>query len=388
MADPVAPRPDTPHGGAPAGPDPHVLTEARTADRARIDLECDECGAPLAWSPEDFALSCAHCGTRREVLARDALILERPLDGASLADAETGYGLDLRVLACETCGARTALEGHTVADHCPFCGSPQLLDQGAHRNRVRPESVVPLHVGRAKVEEAFRTWVRSRWFRPNALARQREFAALGVYVPAWTFDARAYSRWTAQSGTYYWETEYVSVRVGNRTERQARQVRKVRWRPAAGDRHDVFDDLLVLASKAIDTELAEKLGPFERGALVPYRPEYLAGWRAEEYQVDLDEGWRRGRGEMESIQRSRCAGDVPGDTHRALRVETHLDDVRWKLVLLPLWSLSYRFGGKHYAVLVHGVTGRIVGRAPLSWVKVLLLVLAIGAVVAAIAAAR
>ncbi len=362
-----------------------ALVHARAAERARVDLDCDVCGAPLRWAPESRALACDHCGARREVLARDALIVERPLSAEAIAEASTGFGLELRVLACANCGARTALEGAATADHCPFCGSARVLAQAAHRNPIRPESLVPLEVCRDQVAAHFRRWVASRWFRPNALKRQKDFDAVGVYVPAWTFDARAHSRWTAQSGTYYWETEHVTVTVNGRPQRQARQVQKVRWRPADGERRDVFDDELVLASRGVDGGLAQRLGAYNKAGLVPYRPEYLAGWRAEEYQVDLDAGWALARDRMEATQRGRCAGDVPGDTHRALRVETTLTDVRWKLVLLPLWSLTYTFGGKSFAVLVHGQTGRVVGRAPISWVKVLLAVLAVGAVIGLVA---
>ncbi len=354
--------------------------------RARVDLDCDECGAPLRWAPESRALACDHCGARRAILARDTLIVERPLEREAIEAASTGFGLDLRVLGCETCGARTALEGRAVSDRCPFCGSARVLDQGALRNRIRPESLFPLEVSREKVEGAFRSWVASRWFRPNALARTREFAAVGVYVPAWTFDAAAHSRWTAQSGTYYWDTETVTVIVDGKPRRETRQVRKVRWTPAAGERRDVFDDVQVLASRGVDADLAARLGRFDGQGLVPYQPEYLAGWRAEEYQLDLEDGWKLAREEMEATQRSRCAADVPGDTQRALRVETALSGVRWKHVLLPLWSLTYEFRGKPYAVLVHGQTGKIVGRAPLSWVKILLLVLAVALVIAAVAA--
>lgn len=366
-------------------PGPEAEVAAARSSGARVDLDCDACGAPLRWAPEARALACDHCGARREVLARDALVVERPLERAAVEAAATGYGLELRVVACETCGARTALEGRAVADRCPFCGSARVLDQGALRNRIRPESLYPLEVSRERVDEAFRKWVTSRWFRPNALAKQRDFAAVGVYVPAWTFDAAAHSRWTAQSGTYYWDTELVTVIVDGKPRQERRQVRKVRWTPAAGERRDTFDDELVLASKGVDAALAAKLGRFEGRGLVPYRPEYLAGWRAEEYQVDLEEGWKIARDAMEGAQRARCAGDVPGDTHRALRVETTLSDVRWKHVLLPLWSLTYEFRGRPYAVLVHGQSGRIVGRAPISWAKVLLLVLAVAALVALVA---
>ena len=84
-------------------------------------------------------------------------------------------------------------------------------------------------------------------------------------------------------------------------------------------------------------------------------------------------------------QRQRCAGDVPGDTQRNLRVQNRIFDVRWKHVLLPIWSVQYAFKGETYTVLVHGQTGRVVGQAPLSWVKIVGVVLAVLAAAALVA---
>ena len=126
---------------------------------------------------------------------------------------------------------------------------------------------------------------------------------------------------------------------------------------------------------------------FDTRALVPYRPEYLAGWRAEEYQIDLAQAWGSARERIAQTQQSRCSGDVPGDTQRSLRVENQVRDVRWKHILLPIWSLSYHHGGKPYTVLVHGQTGRVEGHAPLSWLKVLLFAAAVAVALTFIAAA-
>jgi hypothetical protein len=156
--------------------------------------------------------------------------------------------------------------------------------------------------------------------------------------------------------------------------------------PAWGQRDDAYDDLLVLASGGQPAGLVRKLGEFDTSALVPYRPEYLAGWRAEEYRLDLDGAWEEGAAMVVGSQRRRCAGDVPGDTQRNLRVQNRIFDVRWKHVLLPIWSVQYAFKGETYTVLVHGQTGRVVGKAPLSWVKVVGLVLAVLAGAALIAA--
>jgi len=271
----------------------------------------------------------------------------------------------------------------TTSKSCVFCGSASVLEQTANRNALRPESLIPLDVGRAAVEKEFRAWLARLWFRPTALQSQREFAAVGVYVPFWTFDASVHSDWSADSGTYYYVTEPTVVIVNGRPSVRMRQVQKVRWEPAWGARDDVYDDLLVNASKGLPEKLALELGSFDTKALVPYRPEYLAGWRAEEYAVDLEAGFAGALRTIEARQAERCGGDVPGDTHRDLRVQNRLADVRWKHVLLPVWSLTYRFQGRGYGVLVHGQTGKVVGEAPYSWIKILLLAFAIGIVVLA-----
>jgi hypothetical protein len=53
------------------------------------------------------------------------------------------------------------------------------------------------------------------------------------------------------------------------------------------------------------------------------------------------------------------------------------DDLHWKHVLLPMWSLTYRFRDKAYPVLIHGQTGKVVGDAPYSWVKILVAVVGV-----------
>jgi hypothetical protein len=292
----------------------------------------------------------------------------------------------VRVARCTECGAQVAYDANATAEECCFCGSPQVLEQSANRNAIRPESLIPLDVGRATVEKEFRTWLAGLWFRPNALQSLRDFGAVGVYVPFWTFDARVHSDWSADAGFYYYVTEPTVVIVNGRPSVRMQQVRKVRWEPAWGARDDLYDDLLVHASKGLPEKLSAELGRFDTKALVPYRPEYLAGWRAEEYAVDLEAGFQVAQKSIEATQSERCGGDVPGDTHRDLRVQNRLSDVRWKHVLLPVWSLTYAFAGKDYAVLVHGQTGKVVGEAPYSWIKIVLLALGIAiGVLAAVA---
>ncbi len=340
---------------------------------------CENCGADMAWDPDADALACPYCDHQREVARGDEIILEHPLKAA--AEAAVGLGLEMRAQRCGTCGATVAFGDSATAERCVYCGSPEVLEQDQNRNAIRPESLVPLDVGRETVRENFRKWRDGLWFRPNALKKVSTKDAVGIYVPFWTFDCDVDSRWTAESGTYYWVTETYTTTENGKTVRKTRRVRKTRWRWTSGARRDRFDDILVCASAGIPPKLIRRLGDFDTRDLVPYKPEYLAGWLAEEYQVDLDQGWDEGAEIVRSTQYSRCGSDVPGDTHRSLSVENHIYDIHFKHILLPVWSATYVFRGKGYPVLVNGQTGRVTGEAPFSWVKITLFVLAILGVV-------
>ncbi len=370
----AAPPPDS--GSAQAeGRSAEELSAAENAARA-VQIRCPNCGATMVWDPAADALSCGYCGHHLAVPRLEGTILERTLEEAGTA--ARGFGIETRAARCTRCGAKTDFTGRDVSTSCAFCGAPTVLEESSYRNALRPESVIPLYVASAQVKESFVRWRKGLWFRPNDLKHARVGDARGLYVPAWTFDANVHSQWSADAGWYYTVMEPRPVLVNGKMSVRMVPVQKVRWQPALGERSDVYDDLMVHASKGLSPKLATQLGAYETQALVPYRPEYLSGWSAEEYAVDLESGWKDALGKMEARQQSRCSGDVPGDTQRNLRVRNTVRDVRWKLVLLPVWSLTYRHGGKDFAVLVHGTTGRIVGDAPYSWIKIALLVVAIG----------
>ena len=47
----------------------------------------------------------------------------------------------------------------------------------------------------------------------------------------------------------------------------------------------------------------------------------------------------------------------------------------YKHVLFPVWIASYRYKDKIYHFLVNGQTGEVQGEAPISWIKVALVVI-------------
>ena len=345
-------------------------------------FKCPQCSAPrMDYDPAAGGLKCPQCGHAQSVEAAQAAVVEHDLT-AALSDTgkARGYGREMKAITCKNCGATTQVDPTVASTTCPFCGSQQVLEQKPDPNIVQPESVIPFQFTSDEAYQKYKKWLGTGFFRPKDVLQKSGAAQIqGVYLPFWTFDAHAESRWTAESGDYYYETErYTDTENGKRVTK-TRQVRKVRWYPTFGSHSDDYDDVLVSGSTSGDQGMLRKIEPFETSKLLPYKPEYLSGWAAEAYRTPLADAWKGGQGLIRGQERDKCARRVPGDTHRNLNVHTRLTDTTFKHVLLPVFLANYRYNTKLYHFMVNGQTGEVQGQAPVDWVKV--------AIVAAIALA-
>ncbi len=346
----------------------------------------------MQYDARQSCMLCPFCGATQAVGegGGERSVVEYDLEHGLAASAQRGYGVEVRRVACQQCGAVVNCGASEAARSCDFCGSAQVVEQSSSQKPIRPEAVVPFRVDRKEAAASFSRWLGSLWFRPSDLKRLASISELvGMYVPYWSFDARVHSDWTALAGYYYYVTETYMARddKGRMVQRQ-RQVRKVRWQPAWGSRDDAYDDLLVCASRGLPPALTQKLEPFETRELAAYDPAYLAGWRAEEYSIDLNGGWKGAVARMEQSQRERCSRDVPGDTQSGLSVTNHFSDEKFKHLLLPIWISAYRYRGEPYQCLVNGQTGEVTGRAPWSVLKIALACLVLALVLLAIVYAQ
>jgi predicted RNA-binding Zn-ribbon protein involved in translation (DUF1610 family) len=344
---------------------------------AKERMTCEYCGyvAPVT---EAGSMTDVHTQTQVDEAVVESVEEHDLLEGLQATSAEEGWGTQTRSFKCNSCNAAITVEPNVTATVCPFCGSHHVLAQEHSSKVLKPESVIPFQIDQRTAISKFRTWLGRGWFRPNAVKRiaaNAEARVQGVYLPFWTFDAQTFSSWWAEAGYYYYVTERYAVTVNGRRQMRTRQVRKVRWKPASGKYDEFLDDVLVYATQSVKENILRRIYPFDTHSLVPYRPQYLAGWRAEEYQIDLEHGWKLGQEIIHARLRQACAREVPGDTHRNLRVKTTFQDVTFKHILLPIWIASYRFNNKVYSFMVNGQTGKVQGEAPISWWKVALTVL-------------
>ncbi len=340
---------------------------------------CPGCGASLVFEPKDGSLTCPFCGRSEPIPASAEKVEERSYEAYLHARPERLARLAEKALevGCQGCGAVVTFAPPDVAGECPFCGDKIVMQAKSADPLVAPEGALPFRIPQQQATRQIREWLSSRWFAPSALTHlARHDAINGVYLPYWTYDAHTTSHYAGERGEYDWETEtYTETDAQGRNVTRTRQVRHTRWYPASGAVSRWFDDVLVPATGSLSRERLEALDPWDLPEIKPYDPAFLAGYKAQRYQVGLADGFERAKGVMAGVIRTDVAGDIGGDEQRIHNIATSYSAITFKHLLLPVWISAYRFQQKVYQVMVNARTGEVEGDRPYSFWKILRLVL-------------
>ena len=355
--------------------DEEALTEAPEEAMER-SFKCDQCGAKLIFHPGSHNQTCPYCGhmnpipdSAETVAELDFLTHLREME----RDAPTEERLTVK---CQACGAESTFDPNVTAHQCAFCAADIVATTRANR-QLLPQALLPFRLDQAQAREHFRKWIGRLWFAPGELTRlaQVEGRFKGAYIPNWTYDSETETYYTGQRGDNYTVTEHYTTMVNGKSVTRTRQRTKIRWRHVSGRVRRSFDDVLVLASRSLPWKYTQALAPWDLENLVPYQDEYLSGFVAECYQIDLADGFRLAREIMADVIRRDVCRDIGGDHQRIHKMDTTHDDVTFKHILLPIWINAYQYRNKSYRILVNARTGKVQGERPWSWVKITFFVL-------------
>ncbi len=244
---------------------------------------------------------------------------------------------------CDECGGAIAFDPEHALVRCLFCAAVALRPVPAQAPPSPPSEVVPFVLDAAAAQIAFARWVRASWWRPRAL--HGALAVLQpVWIPAWRIDADVELHWAG--------LVKASTRSGKR--------------PTSGvDRRRA--DVVVPASGAVTLVELIALRPFptdsrpwtEADRAIPCELPALseAGAIATSHAVFVADALRAASSEHALVDAGGTAA---------------LHGVHARLDALPLWVGSFRYRDRPWRVVVNAATGRVIGRAPLSRLKLAL----------------
>ena len=342
------------------------MPETETEPDGR-EFSCGQCGSLLEFQPGAALLVCRHCGAETPLPDSDEEIEELDFhEQLALLENEEETE-DVLTVSCSSCGAEPERDPRLSSEACPFCGATIVAAGGSHK-RIKPRSLLPFNVERTRAIELYREWVSKRWFAPNDFKRRARLDTMlsGMYVPHWTYDAAVTTEYRGERGTHYYVPVTRSTGKGTITVME----RRTSWSPVRGAVDNTFDDLLVRASRSLPAKYMDKLEPWGLSDLVPFQSQYMSGFRAESYQVGLEEGFDEARKQMEGPIRYSIRSDIGGDKQRIHSMRSEFNDITFKHILLPVWISAYRYRNKSFRFLVNAGTGEVQGERPWSWMKI------------------
>jgi uncharacterized Zn finger protein (UPF0148 family) len=313
-----------------------------------IEYKCPSCGSGMIFDSTTGMLSCSSCGRKDNI--ED---IPDPLTRHTFTEDEA------KEYHCRSCGAVLITEAETTATICSFCGSSVVLGDRL-QGKLAPVKVIPFSISKEEAMRAFRKWCRNGRLTPSGfMTADRVKGITGMYVPFWLYDlhnkievhAHGTKVRTYMKGDYqYTETQH----------------------------YEIYRDILlnyvkvpIDASDKMNDELMDKLEPFPYDQLKSFKTPYLAGYIAEKYNYDDQELLPRAKDKISDYIDAYIRSATSGYT-TVTYTSKHIDTkaARADYVLLPVWVIHYDYNKLHHTFAMNGQTGKVVGRPPISKIKV------------------
>ena len=250
--------------------------------------------------------------------------------------------MTLQAIQCEDCGGSVAFQEDKPLPECPFCGSTKQVPRPLDR-QIRPPSFwLPFETSQDEADEAFRIFASSSFWYPKDI-RTASLELKMVLLPAWV--------WNGHIETHY--------------NGQVRAHSPSGYRPVSGSESMHMHQVWIPSSKALTVSEINQLAPFPtEGAQVldkmPSIP-FELGELTERIAL------HQAKHVMSSTHRNRISN---AEGLRDLNTSSVFEDMNGQPSLIPIFIGVYRRKDKYYRVLVNGTTGKLIGEAPLDWVKI------------------
>jgi hypothetical protein len=220
------------------------------------------------------------------------------------------------------------------------------------------ERCLPFSFDRQAATDAYRQWLRQLgWFRPSNLASAARLESLhALWWVGWVVNADVLITWTADSDA---------------------GAQRAKWAPHSGELGTTFHGLVIPAGRGLTAAEYARLIP----SYSMENTSSAAGPQASEAVLELFELPRSAARTtiLETLRRQAesevQARHIPGRRFRNFHAAIHLRGLVSRRVAFPAYVIAYRYYGRLYRTVMSGqVPGCIMGNAPRSAAKVILVI--------------
>ena len=332
-----------------------------------VSYKCPNCGGDLVFDPEIQKLKCEYCMSDFDKEDIEKLTKDNTHDIAGqelIEDASDSVYYDVpaggaNLYTCPSCGAEIITEPTTSATTCWYCHNPVVFSKQLS-DEFKPSKVIPFQKSKQQALDTFKQWCAKKKFLPDDFCTPRQFDNItGLYVPYWLVDCdtNGYLRGTGKkvkswrSGDYrYTQTDIYAI------SRSASM--QFSYLP-----HD--------ASKKAEDQVMESIAPFDYSALKDFSYSYLSGFIAEKYDVTKEEVYPIIKQRIENAVRNELRSSVHGYSSTSYATQNvQINRTKFHYALMPIWMLTYQYGGKTYLFAMNGQTGKTFGSMPFAKSKV------------------
>lgn len=294
---------------------------------------CEDCGGKLLYDVVKKSLVCQSCSRWAPIETFDSFIEGRwPM-------------MEVVEYTCPQCGAAVHTTQTNMVSYCSFCGSTVMFNQRMTQTR-KPEKIIPFRITREACEKIYNERIGKNRFVPDEMKNHHlQLQFQPIYVPFYVYT-EAYEG-TSQCTRYakYVQGDYnIKETLGLEVESNIQ---------VTGEMH--------CASSQFEPEIAERL-QFDLTDVCEFHPAYLCGFYAE--APDMDDQ-RRASG-LETfasalVEKQLAPVSPTGKTVVKLPPKTK-DEV--EVILLPVWLLAEKQGGRVVYTAINGVNGNYVCDTP------------------------
>ena len=254
---------------------------------------------------------------------------------------------NLNVYCCKDCGFKY-LTQINASIPCVHCGGELILKDDI--NYRLPDYVIPFQTDKDSVIKNFKKMLRGRFFIPKSIRKIENIGnIIGLYLPYWSYDFEVNGDilFEANNVEYWKDANFKYKKVDSYLIKK--------------NGHFDFKEVILQACSNEILKNRNLLEPFDYSGLVPFVSSYLSNYCSVFCDINDVTVLNKIRGSINSLSVKMIEDTIATKEKKIVENDMVVMTNNEKLMLLPVWLISFKYKDVDYSFFMNGQTGKFVG---------------------------